>query len=145
MILLASCSGNPFFVQTTSLPTEGWNAADTVVIPIDCNAAQLTADDFCHEHDIHIGVRTTATYKYQNLSLLVELTRDKHVIRRDTLSISNTENQKDDNTGRAFINHPTLSIPGVKLSPLHSYSIRATHLMRLNPLPGITDIRVEVE
>lgn len=139
MLCIASCSGNPFFVCTESVPTKGWYASDTIVIPINCNAPHLSAEDFNRPHNIHVGVRTNAAYAYGNLSILVELTRRDKVICRDTLRVTPTEEHT------LFQNHPTLDIPNVRLSQFYPYAIRVTHLMRLNPLLGVSDVRVEIE
>lgn len=139
IMCIASCSSNPFFVCTENIPTEGWYSSDTIVIPIDCRAPHLSQDDFSTLHDIHFGIRTTATYAYRNLDVLVELAKNTKIIHRDTLSVTTSQQHN------LFPNHAGLTIPGIKFSQRHNYSLRVSHLMRLDPLPGVSDIRIEIE
>lgn len=89
---------------------------------------------------MRVGVRYTNDYSYRDIALLVELKSGKRVISRDTLlfNLFDNENQAE---GRGLGRYDLdLPVREVTLKADKPYEVRVSHLMRMNPVQGITDI-----
>lgn len=138
-MMFCSCQDRPFFSDYAHVDRTGWYSEDTVVMVVqqgDTTLRNVAKRTF----DVQVGIRYTDEYEYNDISLLVEVVSGQRVVARDTVLF-----QLFDEQGRALGRglerydkmQPSLR---VALKADKPYVVRMTHLMRLNPVQGITDI-----
>lgn len=144
MSLLCACSGSPCLSGYSHVDINSWYADDTVVMNVQ------SADTSLHQAvetvmDMRVGVRFTEQYKYRNLALEVQLICDGTLAKRDTV-LFETYNDKDKANGRGLLYHDMeKNLSSVSIDPSRKYDVRIRHIMRQNPLSGISEVSVVLE
>ena len=138
-MIFCSCQDRPSFSGYAHVDRMGWYGEDTVVMEI--QRADTTRRNVPRQVcDMQVGIRYTADYAYKDFSMLVELVSGKHVVARDTI-LFHLFDEKGRALGRGLERYdmvqPSLR---VALKADKPYAVRMTHLMRLNPVQGITDV-----
>lgn len=142
-LLLASCIDTPYFAYNSDIPVEGWYARDTIVIPIQPTTPNTHEQD---THTIKVGIRNTHEYAYQSLYLLVETVEGEKILSRDTISFNISDIKgRNTGTGVAYRSHTTKTIRNQRFHPDSTHTLRISHIMRMDPIAGISNICVEVE
>lgn len=137
-MLLASCQGSPFFTRYQSVDSEGWCARDYL---------RYRLPDVGHDTDatFRIGVRTTSLYSYSGLSLRVRLYEQGREVMCDTVRFGIFGGDShSDGSGFPFTTHQQELTRRYTLRKDSVYRLRIYHIMRKDPLPGISDVGVEV-
>lgn len=137
-MVVAGCTGGTVYSHYRHIADEEWGRSDTLIYLIpDIPDSGM--------YDLGVGLRTTNSYPYSNLTLIIEQethTSDQHVT--DTFSISLTSHDtpsQQDGTGVALRQY---HFPLKQLSLAEGDTLRLTlrHDMQRDPLPGIADVGV---
>lgn len=142
-LLLFSCQDSPVFSNYHAIDKEAWYREDTIVMPVEQPVGE------CHSQgeqllDLAVCVRYTDAFRYRNLSLLVEWVSERQVVVRDTLQFSMFD-ERDDVLGNGFGRYARTIRSTVALPLDKPYEVRIAHLMRLNPVRGITDVSFSLD
>lgn len=139
LFLFCSCQERPLFSGYAHVDRTGWYSEDTVVMEV--QKADTTRRKAPEQLvNLSVGIRYTTEYEYRDFSLLVELVSGQRVVARDTVlfHLFDDENRA---LGRGLERfdqvQPSLQ---VRLKSDKPYVVRMTHLMRLNPVQGITEV-----
>lgn len=136
-ILLTTCQRGVVFDEFKSLSTQGWNADSALqFMPV------LT--DTLGEYQMHIVLRHTERYPYQNLWLFVDVKRDSTLLRRDTIE-SFLANERGEwyGSGMSKYTLPLLYLEHIALQE-GEYTLVVQQGMRDEILRGITDVGVKI-
>ena len=130
LLLITSCTGHNRFHSYLPVNKDGWKRTDTLcfhAVPIDTNRNCMK---------ISLGIRHTHKYPYRDIWLSIG---------KDTLHIDLADEQgrwKGKGIGDMRLVQQEASI---SLTDMDSCgTIRIHHIMRHDPLPGISDIGIEV-
>ncbi|MBQ9363543.1 MAG: hypothetical protein IJT97_09035 [Bacteroidaceae bacterium] len=138
-MICCSCHDRPSFSGYAHVDRTGWYSEDTVVMEI--QQADTTRRNVPGQMcEMQVGIRYTADYVYRDFSLLVELVSGRRVVARDTV-LFHLFDEKGRASGRGLERYDKVQ-PSMRvvLKADKPYVVRMTHLMRLNPVPGITDV-----
>ena len=130
LLLITSCTGHNRFHSYLPVNKDGWKRTDTLyfhAVPIDTKKDRM---------EISLGIRHTHRYPYRDIWL---------AIGQDTLHINLADEQgrwKGKGIGDMRLVQQEASI---SLTDTDSCgTIRIHHIMQHDPLPGISDIGIEV-
>ena len=130
LLLLMSCTGHNRFHSYLPVNKDGWERTDTLcfhAVPIDTNRNCM---------EISLGIRHTHRYPYRDIWL---------TIGKDTLHIDLADEQgrwKGKGIGDMRLIQQEATINLTKMDSCGI--IRIHHIMQHDPLPGISDIGIEV-
>lgn len=135
--LLLSCQNTLYHTAYIDLPHNQWDSRDTLTYP-------LPVSD--HDLDTHatIHTRTTATFPYTDIILHLEVLRDSIPISSTRLPIHLSHHNQSLSKGLSIMETTSEPQP-LHLQAHHHYTLRLTHLMRLNPLQDITSVGIFIE
>ena len=130
LLLLMSCTGHNRFHSYLPVNKDGWKRTDTLcfhAVPIDTNRNCM---------EISLGIRHTHRYPYRDIWL---------TIGKDTLHIDLADEQGRW-TGKGIGDMRLIQQEAtINLTKMDSCGIiRIHHIMQHDPLPGISDIGIEV-
>lgn len=135
---MGACQDSPFFMQYKKVDVAEWHTRDSVVFRL-----PETTDSTSYGVKVH--VRAIQNFKYDNLALVVKLKEGKKTISTDTVRYTMLdENGESYGTGFPYVEHEANLKGRYILSPDKKYRIKVTHIMRLDPLNGISDIGVTI-
>lgn len=138
ILLFAGCHDIPFFTQYHQVNTEAWASKDFLIF-------KLPEVEHAEDYDVKVAVRTIQTYKYGNLSLVLRTYEDKNLISTDTVSYKiYGENGEQKGTGFPFVEHEMPLQHTINFLPQKKYKIKISHIMRLDPLDGVSDVGISV-
>ena len=130
LLLITSCTGHNRFHSYLPVNKDGWKRTDTLcfhAVPTDTEKGRM---------EISLGIRHTHRYPYRDIWL---------AIGQDTLHINLADEQgrwKGKGIGDMRLVQQEASI---SLTDMDSCgTIRIHHIMQHDPLPGISDIGIEV-
>lgn len=138
-VLVVSC-GRKYVTNTyCSISVNGWNTQDTLTINIDTIRQS-------GNYDVSIAVRSTRFFPYQSLWLMTEMELafpDGSF--RDTLDCRITD--EDGNfLGKGLTIHDNVYFLKTLFLKEGQYGkMRLYHIMRRDPLPGISDVGIIIE
>ncbi len=137
ILFLPSCQDNLYYTYYQDLPQSVWDCEDTISFSI-----PPTEEDV--DVAVTLGVRSTPTYQYSDLVARLEVLCDKKPLSSTPLTI-NLYPQKPREEGARLIDESHSRPQALHLQARHQYAIRITHLMSLNPVPGISSVGIIVE
>ena len=140
----ASCTESTAFKDYRDLPSEGWQAKDTLTFQVDTIRRAAP-------YEVILGIRTSSAhaYPFQQLTLVAEqewkvADKDSVYSQKDTLDITLT-NELGEAQGNGISNYEyVLPLPQLHLQPGDQGRIRIYHLMRRPTLSGITNVGLEI-
>ena len=130
LLLITSCTGHNRFHSYLPVNKDGWKRTDTLcfhAVPIDTNRNCM---------EISLGIRHTHKYPYRDIWLSIG---------KDTLHIDLADEQgrwKGKGIGDMRLVQQEASISLTDMDGCGT--IRIHHIMQHDPLPGISDIGIEV-
>ena len=130
LLLITSCTGHNRFHSYLPIDRNGWKRTDTLcfhAIPTDTNESSL---------EISLGIRHTHRYPYRDIWLVIE---------KDTLHIELADEQgrwKGKGIGDMRLIQQETTISTTDMDSCGTIHIH--HIMQHDPLPGISDIGIEV-
>ncbi|MCB9168730.1 MAG: gliding motility lipoprotein GldH [Flavobacteriales bacterium] len=141
-LLLQACDGSLVYQNDTAIPEGGWSSTQRPEFCFDIA-------DTLHAHDVFIDIRHTGDYAFSDLYLFLDLTGPDGRSFRDTV-----ECLLADPTGRWYGRGAGLFADRSKAHVLYRsgnrfprkgrYCIRMEQAMRVDPLPGVTDVGISV-
>jgi gliding motility-associated lipoprotein GldH len=138
--LLTACADHTVYHTYRTIPTDGWNAADTL-------AYEVSIDDSAAVYEMQVEVRHRSDYRYQNLSLelLVDNPQQQRVL-TDTLHylLTGSDGTWAGNGWGGLYNVASEVMP-VHFAHTGSYRISITSLMADPQLRGINDVGVRIK
>lgn len=159
MLAVASCVDSPAVSEFKHLDAEGWHRRDTVILCIQRGDTASVNSSMTAMH-LHLMLRALPVCDINGVTLLAEVvertdprcsrfahTPHRQVIMRDTIpftlasSVTSTSTtSSSSSTGlsiRCLDSQRDMSFP---LYPDRSYFLRIIHLMRLDPILGLTEV-----
>ena len=139
LVSVVSCDRSYVCNSYQPVPVEGWESQDTIT---------LLLDTVYHggSYNVSVGIRSTHLYPYQCLWLLAELelnSPDTLII--DTL-VCNITDAEGNFIGKGLSVYDNVyPMATINCKKGQSGRMRLRHIMRLNPLPGISDVGVVME
>ena len=138
VLLLSACQDSLYYTCYHNLPQSEWDSNDTIIFSIPPTEADLDVA-------LTLGVRSTPTYQYSDLVARIEVLCDEKPLSSIPLTINlYTDGQHQDERTR-LIDESCSRPQALHLQAQHQYTVRITHLMSLNPVPGISSIGIIVE
>ena len=138
MTILTACQDNLYYTLYQDMPQQAWDSNDSLY--------------FCippAEHDMDVavtlGVRTTSLFRYKDIVARAELLDGEAVISSIPLNITLYNNSEKARQGRFLLNDNYSRLQSLHMQAHHHYTLRVTHLMRLNPLDEVTSVGIIVE
>ena len=141
IIILAACQNNIIYHSYTPVPLDGWNKSDTLVytLPNSIPAGNYEAE---------IGIRYQESYPYRDIWLGVSHnTEDTLTYVTDTLQLFLVD-EAGNKTGNGLCGLYQCNLPYKAFIPIRTEgstrTFRIVHIMRDNPLTGISDIGIQL-
>ena len=136
---LVSCNQKNFLCNTyRPVPVEGWEANDTLTIALD--TVRLHG-----EYSLEVGVRSTRLYPYKYLYLLAEITlSNPDTAMVDTIVCEITDTKGNFQGNGLSIYGKVFPVSNINMLKGQYGEIKIRHIMRRDPLPGLSDIGVLV-
>lgn len=129
------CGSGPVSSEAVQLNPSGWDAADTAVM-------RFFVEHPDHRHDLQFGLRHGEDYPFSNLYLFVELEYPNGKTLLDTLECPlGAPDGQWYGEGRRWIDHRIGYKQAVAFPLEGNYTLRVVHAMRLDPLPGMAELR----
>ena len=137
VLLLCSCKDNVYFTAHHHFEQSVWYSEDTIKIPV---AQFLTYEqiDSGTVMNLSISLRHSDKYKYRTLYVEAVLTDTTGTVRQDTLRFDISARGGDGFRYRTQVKEWTQFVP----LDSNRYTISITHIMKQNPLEGISDLIV---
>lgn len=155
MLTLASCGDSPAVSEFKPLDTSGWHQRDTLVFRL--QRADTTSQTPAADMHLHLMLRTLPACDISGVTLLAEVvertdprcsrhahTPSRRVLLRDTIPFTLTTSTTT-STGmsiRCLDSSRDITLP---LHPSRSYFLRVTHIMRLDPIEGLTEVGYQMQ
>lgn len=138
-MMFVSCQDTPFFTKYHSVPSHYWDKREMLVYDIPVVDEDKTVD-------VTLGIRTTEQFAYSNITLLSVVSSGKKEVLRDTVCVALFEDESAPlGNGFPFM-ETTKKLPSsLHLKKGKRYTIKVTHLMRMNPLDDVYDVGVTLE
>lgn len=141
LLTISSCGRGPYFIAHSDINEDGWNSRDTCVfeLPVDSD------DCYPYTKILTASVRYTDLYKYRNLCIGVQVYDEKKLVRTDTLDFELYKpNGENNGNGANFFESEELFYD-VEICSKTPHLIKVYHIMRLDPLVGITNVVVQLD
>ena len=134
-VAVVGCGPRPAFSDAVQLNPSGWVAADTAVM-------RFHVEHPDHRHDLQIGLRHGEDYPFSNLFLFVKLEYPNGKTLLDTLECPlGATDGRWYGKGRGWIDHRVGYKKAVAFPIQGEYTLKVVHAMRLDPLPGVAELR----
>ena len=141
VFVLCACN-NTYFTSYADLPEGKWDSRDTLVFEVPGDPIN---DTRVVKKTLAARVRYTNAYKYRKVSLGVDFcSEDGKVIKKDTLTFELFDKNGGRNgNGTVYLESEEKSFD-VEMTPSSSNVLRVYHLMRLDPLEGISNVVISL-
>ena len=137
-VFLHSCQDSLYYTSYQDLPQSRWDNNDTISFSIPPTETDLDVA-------LTLGVRSTHDYQYSDLVARIEVLCDGTPLSSVPLTINlYADGQHPDGLTR-LIDESYSRPQALHLQANHQYAVLITHLMSLNPIPGISSLGIIVE
>jgi len=136
LILLGACQDSLFYTHYQDIPEQKWDSQDTLFFSIPPSDTDLDVA-------VTLGVRTHASCSYKDIVARAQLLDGDSVVSSIPLNITLYNNDEPAH-GLRVCDHFSRPQP-LRMKAHHDYTLRVTHLMRLNPLDDIVSVGITVE
>lgn len=132
-----ACQDSLLFHQYSSVEREGWRS--------DSPATFLVKDSTDGiDLQVCIELRHTKEYKFKNITLVATAETEEHTVWADTVSMELfKDNGKKTGTGMPYISNQ-IRAKDISLEKNQIYTFKIKHIMRCDPLEGVTDIGIKI-
>lgn len=140
VILLLSCNGRQVYEKYKKIPDYIWNLHYQV--PFEFDIKDTTA-----VYNVYLNIRNASNYKFNNLWILVDKQNPQGIQTRSRYEfvLANPDGSwKGDGLGDIFDNHMLLE-QAIRFQIVGTYTYTFQHCMRIDNLPAIMDIGLEIE
>lgn len=138
ILLLNGCTGATIYHFYQPIDKSGWGKHDTLVY-------QLPKDSIPDVYTISIGLRTTDTYLYTSLWIVMEEDlKAKGVFVRDTINYPVTD-KSGSMLGSGFSSHQQeIKVKTIAVTPQSGTTVKLFHIMKRESIQGIQNIGINV-
>ncbi|MCR5313598.1 MAG: gliding motility lipoprotein GldH [Bacteroidaceae bacterium] len=137
-MLIWACVQPPYYTEHKIIDNDTWYRLDTVVVKVPNAPKDI-------RKDLTIGVRYTTKYEYKDFCIGIRLLDNKKLIKTDTLKF-NFYSDKDIPEGNgAFYKEIQKKSSEISIKKDHNYEIQIYHIMRLDPILGVSNLTVNIE
>lgn len=154
LLLISACGKSHYYIGHSDIEDECWSSKDTLSFEVPGDLF----DDAPRTRMLTANVRFTDAYKYRKISLGVKVYKkvqvniDKNkkkeksvLVKTDTLHFELYDEKGQINgSGSTFIESKDESFE-FELEPYVPHTIKVFHLMRLDPLDGISNVVVRID
>lgn len=138
LTLLTACEDNLYYTLYQDMPEHLWNSNDSLCFSIPPSEQDLDVA-------VTLGVRTTPSFRYKDIVARAELLDGDSVISSTPMTIT-LYNSGGEETAKGIIVKENYSKPqSLHMRANHHYTLRVSHLMRLNPLDEVQSVGIIVE
>lgn len=138
LFLLTACQDNLYFTLYQDLPQRQWDSNDSLYFNIPPAEQDLDVV-------VTFAVRTTSSFRYQDVVARAELMDGDSIISSIPLNIS-LYNHDEEVSYQGLLMSENYSKPqSLRMHAHHKYTLRIIHLMRLNPLDEVVSVGIIVE
>ena len=138
MFLLGACTDSPMFFQYKPVNAMGWQSCDSVVFKL----PEVEEDTPC---DVSVCIRSLRSYRYQDLALVVKLKEGRTVVCTDTVKYRMLSDDGESmGEGLSFMEYDMPIKHRYTLKPDKKYKVKITHIMRLDPLDGVSEVGLSI-
>jgi gliding motility-associated lipoprotein GldH len=137
--ILNACSSNSFYEKNSTIDDQLWfrrQVPEFEIHTIDTNQS----------FDIFVHLRHSSSYKYSNLSLMIEEVNPQKEEKAYRLEIELAESDgrwKGIGTGNV-LSYEVLLLKDHHFADTGTYTFKIKQNMNINPLPGILDVGIQV-
>lgn len=140
LMLVCSCKDNVYFTAYKHFEKSLWYSEDTIKFPIQ-QFLTYEGSKEQKEMQLNIGIRYTNKYKYRALYIETQISDTTGQIECDTLQFLFAG--KGENGFR--FRKQTLQLLRFIPDSAQTYTLSITHIMKQDPLEGITDLMIGCE
>ena len=138
LALFTACQDHLYYTLYQDMPQHQWDSNDSL-----CFSIPPTEQDL--DVAITLGVRTTSSFRYKDIVARAELLDGDSVISPIPMNIMLYNNQGEE-TSQGILMMEKYSRPqAFHMQANHNYTMRVTHMMRLNPLDEVQSVGIIVE
>ena len=138
LALFTACQDHLYYTLYQDMPQNQWDSNDSL-----CFSIPPTEQDL--DVAITLGVRTTSSFRYKDIVARAELLDGDSVISSIPMNIMLYNNQGEE-TSQGILMMENYSRPqAFHMQANHNYTMRVTHMMRLNPLDEVQSVGIIVE
>lgn len=136
LTLLVACQDNLYYTLYQDMPQQTWDSNDSLYFSIPPSDTDLDVA-------VTLGVRTNASCSYKDIVARAELLDGDSVVSSIPLNITLYNNDAPPHGLRVYDHYSRPQ--SLRMKAHHDYTLRVTHLMRLNPLDDILSVGIVVE
>lgn len=138
VFLFNSCTESTVFHTYQPIDKEGWGKHDTLYF-------QLPKDSVTDMYTMKIGLRTTDSYKYTSLWIVLEQDLEKKgKFTRDTVNFQVTD-KFGNALGKGFSSYQQeMEVGKVKTTSNGGTTVKLYHIMKREVVKGISDVGINV-
>lgn len=141
LLLLGACSGPKTYEHTVHLKEQRWLFEKALLFPFQIKEHAL-------RYDIHLCVRYTVDYPFQNLHINYSLTDEHHdSLHKAIKNYALFDTKTGAPLGKGWSktkSHKFLIVSGHQFSQPGSYILKLVQFMRVDMLPGIQSISISI-
>ena len=136
---LTACQDNLYYTLYQDMAQQTWDSNDSLWFSIPPAEQDMDVT-------ITLGVRTTPSFRDEDIVARAELLDGEAVISSIPLNIALYSNNHEETHQGGFLLQDHYSKPqSLHMQAHHHYTLRVTHLMRLNPLDEVASVGIIVE
>ena len=138
LAFFTACQDHLYYSHYQDMPQRQWDSNDSLYFSI---------PPMEHEEDVAItlSVRTTASFRYKDIVVRAELLDGDSVISSIPMNIMLYNNRGEEASQGILVTENYSRPQAFHMRANHHYTMRVTHLMRLNPLEEVQSVGIIVE
>ena len=137
LAVFAACQDILYYTLYQDLPKKEWDSNDAICFSIPSAEQDLDVT-------VTLGVRTTTSFRYKDIVARVEVLEGDSVLSVTPLNLTLYTDENGLRKGMLLNENYSKPQP-FHMQAHHNYTLRVTHLMRLNPLDEVMSVGVMVE
>ena len=138
LALFTACQDNLYYTLYQDMPQHQWDSNDSLYFSIPPTEQDLDVA-------ITLGVRTTSSFRYKDIVARAELLDGDSIISSTPMNITLYNNDGEGTAGGILVTENYSKPQALHMRANHHYTLRVTHLMRLNPLDEVQSVGILVE
>ncbi len=135
--MIWSCNRMPYYAQYVNLERQTWDSHDTLRFELH------EADTTVLQH-LSLGVRATGAYEYRKLNVGIEVFDKGKVCHKDVLSYELYDADGERKGDGTIYSENERYVCPLQIKKGHTYTFKVYHLMRLDPLVGISNVFIQI-
>ncbi len=137
LAVFAACQDNLYYTLYQDLSKNEWDSNDAIFFSIPPSEQDMDVT-------VTLGIRTTTSFRYKDIVARVEVLEGDSVLSVTPLNLALYNDENGLRKG-VLLNENYSKPQPFHMQAHHNYTLRVTHLMRLNPLDEVQSVGVIVE